>query len=190
MKKFSRSKVNYRKHERKIMSRQVRREGKKVSKSHIKLEAYGAVDELNSSLGVVIAHLKQTSLKKELYKIQNDLFETGGQLASLKKNKTLDIYLEQRVKDFENLIDKWSKKLPKLNHFILPGGSKAASFLHLSRTICRRSERRVVELSEKEKVDQKIIMYLNRLSDILFTMTRFINKMEKQKEIIWNKKIG
>jgi cob(I)alamin adenosyltransferase len=166
------------------------REGKKVSKSHIRLEAYGAVDELNSSLGVVIASLKNTPLKKELLKAQNDLFEVGGQLASLKKNKELDVYLENRAKEFEVLMDKWSSKLPKLTHFILPGGSKSASLLHLSRTICRRAERRVVDFADKEKVDQNVIMYLNRLSDFLFTMTRFINRIEKQKETIWIKKIG
>lgn len=165
------------------------REGKKVLKSHIRLEAYGAVDELNSSLGIVIANLKQVLLKKELLRIQNDLFEVGGQLASLRKNKKLDDYLEERVKDFEDLMDRWSKKLPKLTQFILPGGSGSASFLHLSRTVCRRAERRVVDFSEKEKIDENVIMYLNRLSDLLFTMTRFINRIEKQKEIIW-KKIG
>jgi cob(I)alamin adenosyltransferase len=166
------------------------REGKKVSKTHIRLEAYGAVDELNSSLGVVIANLKQLTLKKELLRIQNDLFEIGGQLASLKKNKELDKYLEQRAGDFEELMDKWTKNMPKLTQFILPGGSKTASLVHVSRTVCRRAERRVVEFAEKEKVDHKVIMYLNRLSDFLFTMTRFINKIEKQKETVWIKKIG
>jgi cob(I)alamin adenosyltransferase len=165
------------------------REGKKVSKTHVRLEAYGAVDELNSSLGIVIANLKNAPLKKELLKIQNDLFEIGGQLASLKKNKKLDEYLEKRSTDFEKSMDQWTKKLPKLTQFILPGGSKSASLLHLSRTICRRAERRVVDFSVKEKVDQNVIMYLNRLSDFLFTMTRIANKIEKQKEIIW-KKIG
>jgi cob(I)alamin adenosyltransferase len=162
------------------------REGKKVSKTHVRLEAYGAVDELNSSLGIVIANLKNASLKKELLKIQNDLFEIGGQLASLKKNKKLDEYLEKRATEFEKLMDQWIKKLPKLTQFILPGGSKSASLLHLSRTICRRAERRVVDFSVKEKVDQNVIMYLNRLSDFLFTMSRTANKIEKQKEIIWN----
>ncbi|OGH05171.1 MAG: ATP:cob(I)alamin adenosyltransferase [Candidatus Levybacteria bacterium RBG_16_35_11] len=163
------------------------KDGKKVSKSHIRLEAYGTVDELNSSLGISIANLKDNSLKKELLKIQNDLFEVGGQLASTKKNKKLDLFLEKRVRDFENLIDKWTKKLPKLTHFILPGGEKG-SFLHLSRTICRRAERRVVSLSKKETVDNNVIVYLNRLSDLLFTMARFANKIDKEKEIVW--KIG
>lgn len=164
-------------------------DGKKVSKAHVRLESYGTVDELNSSLGFVIANLKDKVLIKELLKIQNDLFEAGSQLASSKRNKKIDIYLEKRVKEFENLIDNWTKTLPKLEHFILPGG-KSGSALHLSRTICRRAERRVVDLSKRETVDQNVIMYLNRLSDLLFSMARVINKKEKQKEIIWIKKIG
>ena len=165
-------------------------DGKKVSKSHVRLEAYGTVDELNSSLGIVIANLKDKALTEELIKIQNDLFEVGSQLASSKRDKKIDIYLEKSVKEFENSLDKWTKKLPKLEHFILPGGGKAGSTLHLSRTICRRAERRVVDLSKKETVDQNVIMYLNRLSDLLFIMARVINKKEKHKELIWVKKIG
>jgi len=160
------------------------KDGTKVLKSHIRLEAYGTVDELNSSIGIAITNIKSNQLKKELLKIQNDLFEVGGQLASTKKNKTLDLYLEKRVKDFENLIDGWTKKLPRLTHFILPGG-KSSSYIHLSRTICRRAERRVVDLSESEDVDKNIIVYLNRLSDLLFTMARFANKIDKEKELIW-----
>ena len=165
-------------------------DGKKVSKAHIRLESYGTVDELNSSLGLAIANLKNKTLIKELLKIQNDLFEAGSQLTSSKRNKKIDVYLEKRVREFENLIDGWTKKLPKLNHFILPGGGKAGSALHLSRTICRRAERRVVDLSKKETVDQNVIMYLNRLSDLLFTMARFANKIEKHKDLVWFKKIG
>ncbi|OGH09804.1 MAG: ATP:cob(I)alamin adenosyltransferase, partial [Candidatus Levybacteria bacterium RBG_16_35_6] len=110
----------------------------------------------------------------------------GGQLVSTKKNKKLDLFLEKRVRDFENLIDSLSKKLPKLTHFILPGGGKGSSYLHLSRTICRRAERRVVSLSKKEAVNNNVIVYLNRFSDLLFTMARFANKIDKEKEIVWN----
>jgi cob(I)alamin adenosyltransferase len=165
-------------------------DGKKISKSHIRLEAYGTVDELNSSLGFVIANLKDKMIIKVLLKIQQDLFEAGSQLASSKRNKKIDIYLEKRVKEFEDSIDKWAKILPKLEHFVLPGGARSGSALHLSRTICRRAERRVVDLSKKEAVDKNVIMYLNRLSDLLFTMARVINKKEKHKEIVWIKKIG
>lgn len=162
-------------------------DGKKVLKSHIRLESYGTVDELNSSLGLVIANLKDKALIKELLEIQSDLFEAGSNLVSSKRNKKTDAYLEKRVKEFEDLIDGWTKKLPKLSHFILPGGGKAGSALHLSRTICRRAERRVVDLSKKETVDQNVIMYLNRLSDLLFTMARYVNLKENKKEIIWTK---
>jgi cob(I)alamin adenosyltransferase len=156
------------------------KDGKKVFKSHIRLEAFGTVDELNSSIGVAIATLTDKNLKEELLKIQNDLFEAGGQLANTKKNKKLDLYLEERVKNFEKLIDDWSEELPALTHFILPGGSKSSSLLHLARTICRRAERRVVDLSKKEIVDENVIVYLNRLSDLLFTMARFANKNKKK----------
>lgn len=164
------------------------RDGKRVLKSHLRLEAYGSVDELSSSLGIAIVNLKNKTLKNELLLIQKDLFELGGQLAIAKKNIRLDAYLEKRVKNFEKLIDKWTEKLPRLTHFILPGGGKNSAYLHLSRTICRRAERMVVSLSRKETVDKNIIAYLNRLSDVLFTMARFANKIDKEKEIVW--KIG
>jgi cob(I)alamin adenosyltransferase len=160
--------------------------GKKILKSDIRLDAFGSVDELNSSLGILIVGLKEKKIKGELLKIQKDLFEIGGQLASSSTNKKLDLFLNKRVSDFENLIDSWSKEMPVLKHFILPGGSKNAALVHLARTICRRAERRTVELSHKEKVDGNVIVYLNRLSDLLFTMARFVNKIEKQKEIIWD----
>lgn len=161
--------------------------GKKVSKTHVRLKAYGLIDELNCFLGFALTFLKDKSLKKEIFKIQNDLFEIGAKLANSSKDKELDKYLEKRTEKFEESIDNLSGKLPKLSHFILPGGSKAAGSLHVCRTICRKAERATVELSEKEKVDEKTIMYLNRLSDLLFTMARFVNKLEKKKEIIWTK---
>ena len=92
------------------------------------------------------------------------------------------------AKEFEKLIDKLTKQLPPLNQFILPGGGKGGSLLHVARTISRRAERRVVGLSQKENIDQIIIIYLNRLSDLLFTMARFVNLNEKKKEKIWRKK--
>lgn len=160
--------------------------GKTVSKGSLRVDAYGSLDELNSAIGVALIEIKDPPIKKELLLIQNDLFEIGASLASNMENKKLEEYLKKRVKDFEKQIDRLTKKLPELMNFILPGGGKRSSFLHLARTICRRSERRVVELSEKENVSKETLIYINRLSDLLFTYARFINYKEKKKEIIWS----
>lgn len=162
--------------------------GKTVSKGSLRVDAYGSLDELNSAISVVLTEIKNPSIKKELLVIQNDLFEIGASLAGNIENKKLEEYLNKRVKDFEKQIDILSEKLPELMNFILPGGSKGSSFLHLARTICRRAERRVTELSEKEEINGKTIVYINRLSDLLFTFARFINYKEKKKEIIWKKR--
>ena len=98
-------------------------------------------------------------------------------------------YLAERVDQIEEFIDNLTEQLPSLSNFILPGGGIAGSQLHLARTICRRAERRVVELSQKEHIDKQIVMYINRLSDLLFTMARFVNMKEKKKEAIWKKHI-
>lgn len=168
--------------------------GKTVSKASQRVEAYGAIDELNSSLGIVIFEIKTKKIKKELIAIQNDLFEIGSSLASLATNrdKELSKYLKKRTKEFEMEIDFLTKKLPELENFILPGGGKSGSNLHFSRTLVRRAERRIVGLSEKdlpagrqEKVLPEILIFINRLSDLLFTYARFINHQEKKKEVLW-----
>lgn len=163
--------------------------GKRVSKSSLRVEAYGSVDELNSMIGLVLSSRYQVlSIKKELIKIQNDLLEIGSQLAnsSSAKNALLAQSLKQRVLEFEDIIDTLTEQLPTLRNFILPGGGKGGSLLHVSRTVSRRAERRIVELQEKEKVNEGIIMYMNRLSDLLFTMARYVNYKEKKKETIWS----
>jgi len=159
--------------------------GKTVSKGSLRIDAYGSLDELNSTIGVVLSEIKDSGIKKELLLIQNDLFEIGASLASSMGNKKLGEDLSKRVTDFEKQMDNFTKKLPELMNFILPGGGKSGSLLHLARTICRRSERRIVELSEKESVSKETLIYINRLSDLLFTFARFINYKDKQKEIIW-----
>lgn len=159
--------------------------GQRVLKSDIRVEAYGTVDELNSVVGLVVATLstRHSKLKKELEKIQHDLFAIGSYLASPKADPIS--FLSQRVDDFEKLIDSQDKILPPLNNFILPGGGRAGASLHQARTVCRRVERGLVALMQKSEVDDDVVKYINRLSDLLFSTARFINHKEHKKETIW-----
>ena len=159
--------------------------GKTVSKGSLRIDAYGSIDELNSWVGVVVSETRDVKIKKELLVIQNDLFEIGASLASTIENKKYQGYFGKRVKEFEERIDTLTKKLPELSNFILPGGGRSGSRLHIARTVCRRAERRVAQLSEKEKVNEEILIYINRLSDLLFTFARYTNYKEKKKEIVW-----
>jgi cob(I)alamin adenosyltransferase len=161
-------------------------DGRKVLKSDIQVEAYGTIDELNSAIGAATAFIKDRKILNELRNIQNDLLEIGSSLAV---SDTLPIdQLENRPGEFEELIDKMTSKMPVLSQFILPSGGKGGALLHLARTIARRAERRVVLLSKKESVDSAVLVYLNRLSDLLFTMARLVNYTEKKKESTWKKR--
>lgn len=157
--------------------------GKRVSKASLRIEAIGTVDELNSVIGLVLSAIsnKQNAIRKELIGIQNDLFVIGGALANPKQK----VNLSKRTKEFEKLIDELTRELPPLFNFILPGGGITGASLHLARTVCRRAERGIVNLSGKEKVQSEIIIYINRLSDLFLTMSRFVNQKEKKKETIW-----
>ena len=159
--------------------------GKRVLKSDRRVETYGSVDELNSVLGVVVATLspKQSALKKELEAVQHDLFAVGAYLAQPSASPLH--HLEKRITEFEQLIDTQTQKLPVLRNFILPGGGKAGASLHQARTVCRRAERHLVALMQKEEVDPGVMKYLNRLSDVLFSTARFVNHIEKKKETVW-----
>jgi cob(I)alamin adenosyltransferase len=163
--------------------------GKTVSKGSARVEAYGNLDELNSFLGVVVSQIKDRKIKQEILEIQSDLFEIGACLASPgeKEHQKLAQKLKTRVLEFEKEIDFLTTKMPKLKHFILPSG-KTGSLLHYARTVARRAERRTVQLAEKEVVLSEILVYLNRLSDLLFTFARYINYQEKQTEVIWSKR--
>lgn len=163
-------------------------DGTRVLKSNERVDAYGTIDELNSAIGVAIAELttKNRKLKIELELIQHDLFEIGAGLAM--PHAMPVVGLETRPKEFEELMDSLTDKLPELKQFILPGGGKAASALHICRTTTRRAERRVVALMQEEDVDQAIVIYLNRLSDLFFTMARYVNFVEKKKEVLWKKR--
>ena len=147
--------------------------------------AYGTVDELNSSVGVVIAHLKKdTKEARFLATIQSDLFAIGAHLAGGKQSLTP---VDNRVSEMEQFIDEMDMKLSPLKNFILPGGVKQAAFAHLARSICRRAEREVVRLSKMEgNVDLTVIIFLNRLSDLLFELARFLNHKDNTRDVIWN----
>jgi len=159
----------------------------RVSKADERVDTYGTVDELNSAIGLAIAQVKSSRKKvtDELERIQNDLLLIGSTLAN-PENPRLP-QLKERVDDFERLIDFMTEKMPELHNFILPGGGVAGAQLHVCRTLCRRVERRIVSLSQKEDIDDNIRMYFNRLSDLLFTMARYVNHIEKHKETIWKK---
>lgn len=179
--------------------------GKRVSKASIRVETYGTVDELNSAIGAAIAQAESTSTTlsvngkrkgkriqnviTELEKIQHDLLHIGSSLANPSASSLpFDASrLNKRTEELEKFIDQLTAKLPELSNFILPGGGEAGSLLHLARTICRRTERRIVELHQKEHISNTILTYFNRLSDTLFTMARFVNHKEKKKETIWKK---
>ena len=163
-------------------------DGTRVLKSSYRVETYGTIDELNSCIGTALAFLPPTlpDIHAALEAIQHDLFEIGSSLAM---HSSMPIVgLRMRIQGFETLIDSLTEKLPALTNFILPGGSNAGSQLHLARTVCRRAERRVVALMQTEAIDQETLIYLNRLSDLLFTLARYTNHAEKIPEIVWVKK--
>ena len=166
--------------------------GMRVLKSDERVATYGTVDELNSAIGIAIAQFeemknnkKKAKVKNALEQIQHDLFSIGSTLAD-PQNPQLS-QLAKRVESFEHFIDEMTEELPSLRQFILPGGSIAGAQLHMARTICRRAERKVVGLSQTEAIDDSIRMYLNRLSDLFFTLARLVNHLEKKTEIIWVK---
>ncbi len=165
--------------------------GQRVPKNNLRISSYGTVDELNSFIGSSISEINNKELKTVLESIQNDLFTLGGDLATPKEKGNKGFVVPRVDKEFvlrlESLIDLYDDKLPELKNFILPGGSKGAAFLHIARSICRRAEREVVALANIEEIEQQIIVYLNRLSDLLFVLARFENYSQNINDIIWQK---
>lgn len=160
--------------------------GKRVDKGSARIEAYGCIDELNSLIGIIVSELKDRNMLKLLARIQNELFVLGGDLATpLDVKVKVPRITRTFVKRLEKEIDQFDKNLPKLRNFILPGGGKIGSTLHLARTVARRGERRIVDLSLIEKVNKNDLVYINRLSDWLFVLARMANKMEGRPETIW-----
>jgi len=161
--------------------------GKRVPKDSFRIEAYGTVDELNSSLGVARAQKPAKEIDDILGSLQNDLFVLGADLATPleKQNQTVERIQPEHITRIEKTIDSIEAKLKPLSSFILPGGSHVAAQLHLARTICRRAERFVVKLSREEHIAPHCIVFLNRVSDLLFVLARYANQVGGVVETPW-----
>jgi len=149
--------------------------GRRVSKASPRVEAYGDLDEVNSLIGVARSEIHDPEINQVLKSIQNDLFTAGADLAS-----PLEINVP-RIEDgwvarLEQILDGYNEQLPPLKEFILPSGSRGAALLHLARTVTRRAERRIVGLSQQERINEALLAYVNRLSDLLFVLARVTNK--------------
>lgn len=162
--------------------------GTRVPKHHIRIEAYGTVDELNSWIGQIRDSV-QMEFEKELYKIQNYLFTIGSHLATTPSKEvkmSLPDLEDGQIKFLEERIDIMEETLPALTNFVLPGGDASASKIHIARCVCRRAERISVALSSEEDIDQRIVQYLNRLSDYLFVLSRYVLQKNNGTEVIWD----
>lgn len=164
--------------------------GTRVSKTHIRLEAYGTVDELNSCLGLLQTYLTDEADKRVISRVQNKLFSVGSYLAT-DQSKT-ELHMESRINDedihlLEHAIDVIDGGLPSLNAFILPGGNRGAAVGHICRTVCRRAERRILALAEECEIDIHVTAFVNRLSDYLFILARKLNHLTGADEIYWDK---
>lgn len=167
--------------------------GGRVPKDHSRVVAYGEVDELNSTIGVAIAFLRNTLVADTLSEVQNELFNIGAELASESGAEKTANYArafteaDTKIAAIEHLMDELDAALPPLTTFILPSGSQGGALLHLCRTVCRRAERAVVTLSHHEQVNPNLGRYLNRLSDLLFVMARHVNHEDGNPETQWRK---
>ena len=160
--------------------------GTRVPKTHIRLEAYGTVDELNSNLGLLITYLLDGKDKDFLQQVQDRLFAVGSHLATDREKmelKEASIISSEQVEMVEREIDRLDTLLPPLSAFILPGGSRGAAVCHVCRTVCRRAERRILALAEQVEIASELLAYVNRLSDYLFVLSRKMNQDDKKGEI-------
>lgn len=159
--------------------------GPRVRKDALRVEAYGDVDELNSVLGVAREELPEGDLRALVDALQSELFTVGAELATPDTSKNVPRVAMAQVERMEREIDRLTEELPEMRNFILPGGSRAGAALHLCRTVCRRAERKLVQLAAQEPVTAEALAYLNRLSDLLFVMARAANLRAGGREIPW-----
>lgn len=158
-------------------------DGSRTDKDSLRIHAIGEVDELNSHIGMLLCEELPNDLKEELISIQHDLFDLGGELCI----PGYKMITEEQVARLDVLLEKYNAGLPPLKDFILPGGSRAASIVHVCRTVCRRAERSIVSLGKAEKLNDNPRHYVNRLSDLLFVLSRVLNRFAGGSDVLWEK---
>lgn len=166
--------------------------GQRVAKDSARIETYGTVDELSSTIGVAVALGLTPKLAEILARIQNELFNVGSDLCILEEDKAkmpVPVVEARHVEALERFMDELAEELSPLENFILPGGTPGAAQLHVARTVCRRAERLAVTLAREEPVGPFVVRYLNRLSDALFVMARYENFRSGAPDILWNSRL-
>ncbi|MDQ9168929.1 cob(I)yrinic acid a,c-diamide adenosyltransferase [Oxalobacteraceae bacterium R-40] len=158
-------------------------DGSRVAKDSARVHALGEVDELNSHLGLLVCEEMPTEMREDLIAIQHDLFDFGGELSI----PGYAMIAESHVARLDKLLEKYNAELPALKEFILPGGSRAAAQAHICRTVCRRAERSVIALGKTEVLQAQLRQYLNRLSDLLFVLSRVLNRHAGMDDVLWSR---
>jgi cob(I)alamin adenosyltransferase len=158
-------------------------DGSRTGKDSLRVQAIGDVDELNSQLGVLLCETLPTSLREELLSIQHDLFDIGGELCI----PGSALIVAAQVARLDALLQKYNADLPPLKEFVLPGGCRAAALAHVCRTVCRRAERSIVSLAAQEKINPDPRRYMNRLSDLMFVLSRVLNQVAGSGDVLWQK---
>ena len=156
-------------------------DGTRVAKDSLRVVAMGDVDELNSVLGLLLTEPVSAKIRDCLTSVQHDLFNMGGEICM----PGYDLIKPERVTALETILDEWNDTLPALKEFILPGGSRAAAYCHLARTVCRRAERQLHTLNSHEKITEISLRYINRLSDLLFVLCRILNVEAGEPDVLW-----
>ncbi|MGY3803114.1 cob(I)yrinic acid a,c-diamide adenosyltransferase [Pigmentibacter ruber] len=173
-------------------------DGSRVPKDDLRIECYGTIDELNSILGICRQNLEEMPKKEKtildswIYSIQNDLFNLGADLATPLSSrwKNMIVLNEVDTSQLEKMIDYCQNILEPLQEFVLPGGTNLNSYFHLARTVCRRAERLIVSFSMEKEINPNILPYINRLSDLFFVLSRWVQKLAKSNEVTWDKNSG
>jgi len=158
-------------------------DGSRIAKDALRVHAMGDVDELNSQIGVLLCEDMPEQMKQELFSIQHDLFDMGGELCIPGYTMITDTQVER----LDALLEKYNADLPPLKDFILPGGSRAAAIANVCRTVCRRAERAIVSVGNAETINDAPRQYMNRLSDLLFVLSRVLNRYAGGSDVLWEK---